>query len=417
MRKAIMKPFCSTFSRFVGVCSALSKPALLVLCLFFLAAPLVAGCAVLRGMRTPQEPPPVGLEIGDVVDTAQGTIISMDTLVARLMEAPVVYLGETHTSIEDHSAQLRLLRILQEKGQCTELAMEMFPREAQPVLDRYINGKMSEQEFLKEVKWDRIWGFPYGLYKGLIDFAREKKLRILALNAPGDVVRKIARHGLASLSPEDRARVARDFHLDDPKNRARIQEEYEVHQKDGIRNFESFFEAQLAWEETMAETIADQLAASGAKCRLVVILGEGHIADGLGVPYLAKLRIPHEYRTVAPIPIDYPFSSFDPDLGQFVLITDKGKPFHHRPMLGIRIASTEAHRGVEVVDVFPGTPAAKAGIRKGDIILRVDRAPVKNPEELMQAVAEGGPKYKITVERGKKRLLIEATIPRGKPEP
>ncbi len=405
-----MKPSCSMFSRFFRIRRA-SMPATLIFCLSFLAALLITGCAAVRGLHGPREPQPVGLEIGDVVDTAQGTVISMDELVSRLLGASVVYIGETHTSSEDHKAQLRLLRRLQEKGQCTILAMEMFPREAQPVLDRYVKGEMSEQEFLKEVKWDKVWGFPYHLYKGLIDFAREKKLRILALNAPGDVVSKIARHGLSSLSPADRGRVARDFHLDDPKNRARIRKEYEIHLKDSIKDFESFFEAQLAWEETMAETIAGQLKETGAKCRIVVIIGEGHITDGLGVPYLAKMRTPHEYVTVAPIPINYPFSSFDPDLAQFVLITDKSEPFH-RPRLGIRIASTGSGRGVEVVDVFPGTPAARANIRKGDIVIQVDRSPVKSPEELVRAIAAGGPEYKIMIERGKKRLTIEATIPR-----
>lgn len=347
--------------------------------------------------------------IGDVVDTGCGSLLKQDEFVEKLSDVRVVYLGETHTSSEDHKAQLAVLRKLQEKNPCIIVGMEMFPRSAQPVLDRYIKGEMTEEEFLREVQWDRVWGFPYPLYRGIIDFAREKRLRLLGLNAPSKIVSAIARGGLGSLSAEERAQVARDFHLDDAGNRLRIQKEYTVHGKEHIKSFEAFFEAQLAWEETMAETIAEQLRVGGEKCQIVVIVGKGHITGKLGIPYFAGLRVPHEYRTVAPVPFDYPFSSFDPDIAQYVMITDRSAP-PHRPRLGVRIQTAASGKGVEVLDVFPESAAAKADIRKGDIIVQVDGTPVQFAEELQEAVAAGGLELTVEIERASKRLSTVVTI-------
>jgi hypothetical protein len=49
-------------------------------------------------------------------------------------------------------------------------------------LDRYLQGKLSEREFLKAVEWKRSWGFPWEHYKPLFRWAMKSKVRIFALN-------------------------------------------------------------------------------------------------------------------------------------------------------------------------------------------------------------------------------------------
>jgi len=370
----------------------------------------MAACTTAVG---PLQPPstranPAELRIGDVLETATGKVITMDQLIDILSKVSIVYTGETHTSAEDHSVQLAILQQLSRGGRCVELAMEMFPVSAQPVLDKYIHGGMSEEEFLKEVEWEQTWGFPYSLYRGLINWQKEKHLPVLGLNAPNKIVRKIAHSGLDSLTPDERLQVAGEFHLDDPANRKRIQKEYVEHQRGAIKNFETFFEAQLAWEETMAQTLTRQVQQKETGCIIMAAIGKGHIDDRLGVPYLARLRTPHEYKTVAPVPIDYPFSTLDPDLADYVIITDRSEPFH-RPRLGITIQPAPSGRGIEILGVLGGTPAALAHLSKGDIILSVDGSPVNSIEEIHQVLARGGSQYKILIERDKKKMTITVT--------
>ncbi len=374
---------------------------------------MLAGCTAKGGLVSPapSRTGPAQLQIGNVIETATGKIITFDELVARLSNKSVIYVGEMHTSPEDHKAQLAVLKKLSQEGQCVELGMEMFPAESQSILDRYIRGEMTEDEFLREIRWNEVWGFPYQLYRGLIDFQKQRHMPVLGLNAPNEVVKKIGHGGLASLTPEERSRVAREFHLDDPKNRLRIQKEYAWHGKETIKDFESFFEAQLAWEETMAQTIAERLEQTGGRCKIVVVVGRGHISGGLGVPYLANIRKPHEYTTIAPIPINYPFSTQDRDLADYVIITEKSEPFH-RPRLGVTIQPAASGRGMEILGISPESPASEAHLLKGDIILSVNGSPVNSIEEIQRKLAEGGPDYKILIERDKKNITVNVKIQR-----
>jgi uncharacterized iron-regulated protein len=372
---------------------------------------LMSGClAVDRTMPANIKADLTGLRIGNIVETASGDVIGMDELAARLSDVSIVYVGEIHTSEQDHKVQLQILETLSRGDQCVELGMEMFPVTAQPVLDRYIRSEITEDEFLKDVRWNDVWGFPYRLYRPLIDFQKKRCMPVLGLNAPNGVVKKIAHAGLGSLTPGERSQVARDFHLDDQRNRLRVQKEYTVHGKDAIKDFESFFEAQAAWEETMAQTLAERLEKTGCKCKIVVAVGQGHLSSRLGIPYLASTRKPHEYRTIVPVPIDYPNTTIDPELADYVVITDKSAPPEHRPMLGVTIRPAVLGRGVEILGVAEGSPAAAADLRKGDIIVSVDGSRVKTTEDVQRLLAHGGPHQKIAVERNGKEITITVTL-------
>jgi S1-C subfamily serine protease len=59
---------------------------------------------------------------------------------------------------------------------------------------------------------------------------------------------------------------------------------------------------------------------------------------------------------------------------------------------------------------MPGTAAAAADLRKGDIIVSVDGSPVKSAEDIQRFLAHGGPHYKIAVERNRKEMTITVTV-------
>jgi uncharacterized iron-regulated protein len=89
-----------------------------------------------------------GLKPGDILETRTGRIISLEVLLEQLDEARVVYLGETHTRLEDHHLQERILK-----------------------------GELTEEEFLRQVNWEEIWGYHFRLYRPMVlFFVREKRL-------------------------------------------------------------------------------------------------------------------------------------------------------------------------------------------------------------------------------------------------
>src|SRR3990172_3819277 len=162
--------------------------------LFVLAAcGLIIGCA-----SVPFHPPwiskidvltePIGPE--EILKLPEGEKISFQHLLAELPANGVVFVGESHNQIEHHQIQTNLLKELLKREKNPVIAMEMFERSKQPILDRGSQGQLTEEEFLKEVQWDTFWGFDYSLYKPILDEVKEHRLKVLGLNTQRELVRR-----------------------------------------------------------------------------------------------------------------------------------------------------------------------------------------------------------------------------------
>jgi putative serine protease PepD len=68
--------------------------------------------------------------------------------------------------------------------------------------------------------------------------------------------------------------------------------------------------------------------------------------------------------------------------------------------------------GAEVQSVVPDAPAAKAGVRAGDVITRVDNQPVREPSDVSSAIADNKPGDRVTiqVERNGSIVNLSATL-------
>lgn len=72
---------------------------------------------------------------------------------------------------------------------------------------------------------------------------------------------------------------------------------------------------------------------------------------------------------------------------------EPGSPYHGRI------------EGVVVARVEPGSPAAREGLRPGDVITAINRAPIAGVADLQRAAALGGPLL-LQVQRGRRTLLL-----------
>jgi serine protease Do len=65
-------------------------------------------------------------------------------------------------------------------------------------------------------------------------------------------------------------------------------------------------------------------------------------------------------------------------------------------------------KGVVVTQVEPGGPAAEAGIRRGDVVLEVNRQPVKDVDAYRKALKAGGKSKSILflVRRGDNTIFL-----------
>ena len=87
-------------------------------------------------------------------------IIGRSQLLQQLALAKVVYLGETHDNTEDHRLQLEIIGQLYKKNSKLAIALEMFQRPYQGVVNDYLAGKIDEQELLAKTEYKQRWGYP-----------------------------------------------------------------------------------------------------------------------------------------------------------------------------------------------------------------------------------------------------------------
>ena len=75
-------------------------------------------------------------------------------------------------------------------------------------------------------------------------------------------------------------------------------------------------------------------------------------------------------------------------------------------------SSKPASRGVLMLRVFPGSPAAAAGIRAGDVCVAVDGVTAEDAEQIQRAVADAEPgrTMTLTVARGDARATLDVRV-------
>jgi len=94
-----------------------------------------------------------------------------------------------------------------------------------------------------------------------------------------------------------------------------------------------------------------------------------------------------------------------------------------RGYLGLQVANTfdpatarnlglDKHEGALVEMVYPDTPAAIAGIRPGDVVLKLDNRPVKNENHCINLIADLLPGQRVKVEfwRNRQAFVVEAPV-------
>lgn len=245
------------------------------------------------------ETPTAALAPG-IWDVHTGEPVSEETLFERLGDARFVLVGESHDSAADHAIQLRVLRGLAQRGHVA-LGMEMFQRPFQAPLDAFIAGEIDEAQMLEATEWEKRWGFATELYRPLWTFARENQLPILALNARRELTKRIAKVGIDGLTDQERADLP-EIDLSSERYRTWMRDIFASHGSEmEPAKFERFYQAQVTWDETMADTAA-RWAEAHPDATVLIVVGRGHIERDFGIP--SRLRRRSDGPVVTIVPVD-----------------------------------------------------------------------------------------------------------------
>ena len=364
---------------------------------------------------------------------ASSTAVAADAVIAAHFSRAVVLLGESHGNADHHRWQLHTIAALYGHRPNMVLGVEMLPRRAQPILDRWVAGELTAEAFLEAVDWDRVWGFDPAPYLPLFHFARLHRVPMVALNVDRALIAEVARKGWDAVPEENREGVSTPAPASEPYLRslakihllkqqmreggewpdekpATVPEE-ELEETMGEPAFRRFVEAQLTWDRAMAEMLAREAMRSDRPL-VVGIIGRGHLENRWGVPHqLASLDI-HDASVLLPWQRGH-CAAITPDLADnaFLLDGEDGGSAPLGPRLGVMV--TPHRDGVQIVEIAEGGVADAAGLVENDIIVSVGGANVRTAQDLIAVVQKqmSGAPVPMTVKRGDETLQLVAQFP------
>ncbi len=266
---------------------------------------LVIGCVVVTacagGTSTaPASSPVSSWQAGRVIDVKTGQSIDLPTFLMTLTQSDIVYLGEEHYNQHHIEAALSVLQAVLSNGSRPVLTMEMFGWDGQPALNEYLTTPgLDRQVFLDRSRWKQNWGGAFDNYEPLINFSREHRIMLRAMNPPKPLVRQVVKIGL------DEARTGQDWVewgmdrediVDDQAYRLRILDQLKrCHGGGNDEDYIRMYEASMVRDEGMAKTVAAALltARQSPQDHTVILsyTGGGHIQYNLPIPKRVARRM------------------------------------------------------------------------------------------------------------------------------
>jgi uncharacterized iron-regulated protein len=396
-----MPPYSVAVTRLFGALLALLPPA--VVAAQSPDAPSVA-CVAPAAWSVPDAP-------------GRATPVDATRVLSEAATRRVVLLGEGHDVAEHHRWQLHTIAALHALRPDLVLAFEMFPRSAQPVLDRWVAGKLSEREFLKQVRWDAVWGFDARMYLPLFHFARMHRLPMVAVNVEPGLTREVGEKGFDNVPVARREGVTRPA-PPLPDYEAWLRDSFGMHDgaatpdaAAGEARLRRFIEAQQVWDRAMAQGIAEA-ARSRPGALVVAILGAGHVFNGWGVPHqLRDLGIAAQ-ASLLPWEPDTPCTRLRSGYADAVFglrERDEAEPSPQR--LGIRLDLDAG--ALTISDVERGSLGERAGLKARDVVVSVAGTAPREASDLIGAVRRQPPGtwLPITVRRGDRMVDLIARFP------
>jgi uncharacterized iron-regulated protein len=234
-----------------------------------------------------------------VFDTTTGKFVDFEQLLAAIGRDDVVFVGEQHDDPNTHRLEVAVLEGLQRRRLAPIVSLEMFERDVQPELDKYLIGAIAEEELLKA---SRPWPRYATDYRPLIELAKQSGWTVTAANVPRRIASLVSKSGkdtIAGLSEADRALTARELACPADEYFRRFTESMGSHpsgaQTDDEKRAmtERFYWAQCLKDETMAESItgAWNTRAPG-RGPIVHYNGAFHSDFGLGTAERVRRRLP-----------------------------------------------------------------------------------------------------------------------------
>lgn len=368
--------------------------------------------------------------VGEVLLLDMGQKSNVAKLIKSQSKQRIVLLGEHHDNMEHHRWQLQMMTGLHSLNENIVLGFEMFPRQAQPVLDKWVAGELTEKEFLKQANWSEYWSFDEQLYMPMFHFARMNQIPVYALNVDRNLIREVGRKGWKDIdsalkeglsdpapSSEGYRQMLASVFMQHGQDHGGGKDDPEalVEKAMAMPAFSRFVESQQVWDRAMAESIAGAVKMH-PKAQMIAVLGSGHMMYRFGVPeQLDDLDMPNASVLIPWDPefeCDYIQKDFaNAVIGLKAIRLSEQEENGERPKLGVYLDSAE--QGVKIVNIVPKSIAEKLALRQDDLIIRLAGYEISEVEQVIDIVrnTQFGTWLPISIRRGDEVLEMIAKFP------
>ncbi len=329
-------------------------------------------------------------------------------LIAEMARRDVVLLGEQHVEADHHRWQAQTLAQLLAQRPQMVIGFEAFPRSAQPVLDRWVAGELTEQQLLAEVRWEEVWNTPAELYMPLFEFARLNRVPMAALNVDKKLTEAVAAKGWDAVPEGEREGITRPA----PAPKPYVEELTQVHKDHGGKTpLKNFIEAQQTWDRAMAQGLARH---AGRGALVVGIIGSGHLRFGYGVALQLRDLGVTRVGTLLPVERAQCKELVAKIADAAFVIPERPEVKPPPPRLGVQLEQEGAN--IRLLDVVAGSLAERTGLRKGDVIVAAAGKPLTRMGDLIRTVraAPDGTWLPLQVKRGDATQDILVKFPPAK---
>lgn len=115
---------------------------------------------------------------------------NFNQLKKSVSNADIIYLGDFHTFDQNIRNVLRIIKVMiSEKSKCI-IALEMVDSKFQLYIDTYLQGHITDLEFLESINYHDSWRFPWTHYKLIFELAKEYSIKIIGINTKGDLIHR-----------------------------------------------------------------------------------------------------------------------------------------------------------------------------------------------------------------------------------
>ena len=203
------------------------------------------------------------------------------------------------------------------------------------------------------------------------------------------------------LVPADKDLIPENLDFSDSRYAHDLREVFALHgDQEALQEYNYFYQAQVLWDETMAET-AYQFLRKAPHRKLIVLAGNGHLRYGYGIPKRLQRRMMTS--SVVILQDD----TLESGIADYVLQTVRLEG-SQSPKLGVAVENNET--GLLVKSVAPKSPAQTAGLKKGDFITRFNHIAIHTLADLRYGLFTTDPESIYPLQINRNNVIMEKEI-------